>query len=242
MGEALAEARLAAERGEQPERRRRGRQRRDGRPGPRPGARDERPDGARRHGRAPRSRPPAGDRPARRRRRSSPRSSRARCASGRSSRATSTELVYAVPNRTDGAAGTVLQLAQHSGAPPSPPGRQRHPPRRGRGAPRARDRAAVRGPLAGLTRDLRPTGLRGPLWYPLARRGVRVVDGAALEKRCAKAPRVRIPPSPPKSSGRWRRRGSASRPRRARAGSALRLPTRGRAGRGRHLRRGRLVA
>jgi hypothetical protein len=33
-----------------------------------------------------------------------------------------------------------------------------------------------------------------------------VVDGAALEKRCAKAPRVRIPPSPPKtSSDRWRR-------------------------------------
>src|SRR4029079_15876353 len=34
-------------------------------------------------------------------------------------------------------------------------------------------------------------------WYSLARRGVRVVDGAALEKRCAKAPWVRIPPSPP---------------------------------------------
>src|SRR6266850_2225100 len=31
----------------------------------------------------------------------------------------------------------------------------------------------------------------------LLERGVRVVDGAALEKRCAKAPRVRIPPSPP---------------------------------------------
>ena len=37
------------------------------------------------------------------------------------------------------------------------------------------------------------------VWYPLPRRGVRVVDGAALEKRCAKAPRVRIPPSPPQT-------------------------------------------
>ena len=51
-------------------------------------------------------------------------------------------------------------------------------------------------------------------------RGVRVVDGAALEKRCAKAPRVRIPPSPPPDvrisrerspSGLWRRTGNAVR-------------------------------
>jgi hypothetical protein len=41
------------------------------------------------------------------------------------------------------------------------------------------------------------SGRRRLVWYPLPRRGVRVVDGAALEKRCAKAPRVRIPPSPP---------------------------------------------
>jgi hypothetical protein len=41
------------------------------------------------------------------------------------------------------------------------------------------------------------TGRASDVWYPLPRRGVRVVDGAALEKRCAKAPRVRIPPSPP---------------------------------------------
>ena len=44
-----------------------------------------------------------------------------------------------------------------------------------------------------------PAGRSDGLWYPLPRRGVRVVDGAALEKRCAKAPRVRIPPSPPHS-------------------------------------------
>ena len=31
-----------------------------------------------------------------------------------------------------------------------------------------------------------------------------MVDGAALEKRCAKAPRVRIPPSPPTRPKRWR--------------------------------------
>ena len=40
-------------------------------------------------------------------------------------------------------------------------------------------------------------GCASAFGYPLRRRGVRVVDGAALEKRCAKAPRVRIPPSPP---------------------------------------------
>ena len=60
---------------------------------------------------------------------------------------------------------------------------------------RARRRSLSRartGPPAGRS--------AGVLWYPLPRRGVRVVDGAALEKRCAKAPRVRIPPSPPSRS------------------------------------------
>ena len=51
-----------------------------------------------------------------------------------------------------------------------------------------------------------PGGRPGSVWYPLPRRGVRVVDGAALEKRCAKAPRVRIPPSPPPRPPRWRHR------------------------------------
>ena len=37
-----------------------------------------------------------------------------------------------------------------------------------------------------------------PVCYTGRRRGVRVVDGAALEKRCGdEPPRVRIPPSPP---------------------------------------------
>ena len=50
-----------------------------------------------------------------------------------------------------------------------------------------------------LDRSPSKAGFGGPdvVWYPLPRRGVRVVDGAALEKRCAKAPWVRIPPSPP---------------------------------------------
>ena len=75
----------------------------------------------------------------------------------------------------------------------------------------------------------RASGPSAAVWYPLPRRGVRVVDGAALEKRCAKAPRVRIPPSPPRPnpdlpvsrrqaaspsgerspSGLWRRTGNA---------------------------------
>ena len=62
------------------------------------------------------------------------------------------------------------------------------------------------------------SGRRRLVWYPLPRRGVRVVDGAALEKRCAKAPRVRIPPSPPphpitrtgRNLGPMASRGSAS--------------------------------
>jgi len=58
----------------------------------------------------------------------------------------------------------------------------------------------------GPTRDHRPVGRRARLCYPLPRRGVRVVDGAALEKRCAKAPRVRIPPSPPELIARAGRR------------------------------------
>src|SRR5919112_174105 len=53
------------------------------------------------------------------------------------------------------------------------------------------------GPLVCRRRDRRSIGRLDVLCYPLPRRGVRVVDGAALEKRCAKAPRVRIPPSPP---------------------------------------------
>ena len=48
------------------------------------------------------------------------------------------------------------------------------------------------------------------VWYPLPRRGVRVVDGAALEKRCAKAPRVRIPPSPPQTRPSDRPAGATS--------------------------------
>ena len=106
-------------------------------------------------------------------------------------------LVYALAERRDGAAGTVIQLAQHESPAAPDQGRQRHPPRRGRGAVRRRVRRVRR--LTGPARTSAAGGLdrRGLVSSP--RRGVRVVDGAALEKRCAKAPRVRIPPSPPQT-------------------------------------------
>ena len=94
-------------------------------------------------------------------------------------------LVYAVANSRDGAAGTVIQLAQH----PSLPRRIKVV-----SGIRRDEAEALFAPLATVG------GRAGRVWYPLPRRGVRVVDGAALEKRCAKAPRVRIPPSPPRSS------------------------------------------
>jgi hypothetical protein len=73
--------------------------------------------------------------------------------------------------------------------------------RRTRIGPRAGDER-VDGPV--------PPGRSHGLWYPLPRRGVRVVDGAALEKRCAKAPRVRIPPSPPQTRPSDRPAGATS--------------------------------
>ena len=80
------------------------------------------------------------------------------------------------------------------------PGRVGHPPgRRRRPAPRPRRpgrRAAEAEPPPAPVRE----GRVERLCYPRPRRGVRVVDGAALEKRCAKAPWVRIPPSPPSAS------------------------------------------
>ena len=97
-------------------------------------------------------------------------------------------LVFAVANNRDGAAGTVIQLAQHPALP-----------RRIKvvSGIRRDEAEALFAPLPGRLIG-RPGS--GPVWYPLPRRGVRVVDGAALEKRCAKAPRVRIPPSPPPST------------------------------------------
>ena len=60
-----------------------------------------------------------------------------------------------------------------------------------------RDRARASTALPPSSVGSRRAARRAALCYPLPRRGVRVVDGAALEKRCAKAPWVRIPPSPP---------------------------------------------
>ena len=103
-------------------------------------------------------------------------------------------LVFAVANAHDGAAGSVDPAGTAPIASASDQGRQRYPPRRSRSALRA-----TRGSLSGAGKARRRAD-RAPVWYPHPRRGVRVVDGAALEKRCAKAPRVRIPPSPPRSS------------------------------------------
>ena len=79
--------------------------------------------------------------------------------------------------------------------------RRRLPPGPDGLAPDAGRRAAspIRA-LQALT-GLQESAQGDSLCYPLARRGVRVVDGAALEKRCAKAPWVRIPPSPPLDPG-----------------------------------------
>ena len=66
---------------------------------------------------------------------------------------------------------------------------------------------------------------RTAVWYPLPRRGVRVVDGAALEKRCAKAPRVRIPPSPPHVDRRTRTRAGRPRPAGSHSPSGERSPS-----------------
>ena len=100
-------------------------------------------------------------------------------------------LVFAVADTREGAAGSVLQLAQHPGLP-----------RRIKvvsGIRRDEAEALFAGVADRLSRASGDRRARPgvALWYPLRRRGVRVVDGAALEKRCAKAPRVRIPPSPP---------------------------------------------
>ena len=90
-------------------------------------------------------------------------------------------------------------------------------------SPRSGRDGARRGCRPGSTRRVR----RSSFAILSPRRGVRVVDGAALEKRCAKAPRVRIPPSPPSpfDSDTIRPR-AASRPRRGRLvaeGAALEM-------------------
>ncbi len=100
-------------------------------------------------------------------------------------------LVYALSDPVAGAAGSVVQLANNpalsrrldliSGILRSD-------------AAELRRRGSASGPV---TPGPGHAALRSALCYPPRRRGVRVVDGAALEKRCAQAPWVRIPPSPP---------------------------------------------
>ena len=109
-------------------------------------------------------------------------------------------LVYALPEHARGRGRHRHPARPARRAATQAQGHQRHPPRRGRGPVRGRRRSRRRPAGARRRGEGRP-GLTRPLWYPLPRRGVRVVDGAALEKRCAKAPRVRIPPSPPSAAG-----------------------------------------
>ena len=211
-----------ARRGRAPDRRGRGRGRGDGRAGARPRRGGERPDRPRRRRRPPRGRPQA------RHARASPtrRSSRpiepcAMCV-GALLESDVAALVFAVPT------------------PDRRRGRHGHPARpapalcsagsRSCSGIRRDEAEELLAPLATGDRALTPAACRR-LCYPLPRRGVRVVDGAALEKRCAKAPRVRIPPSPPgligpagrrragrlrlsgerSPSGLWRRTGNAVR-------------------------------
>ena len=110
-------------------------------------------------------------------------------------------LVYAAPNPVCGAAGTVIQLADHPGL-----GRRLDVVsgiRRGEaeelmgelaGPSPGRSLAArVPGRPAGATPRPPPRLVPGPippspgLCYPSRRRGVRVVDGAALEKRSSES-------------------------------------------------------
>ena len=116
MGEALAEARNAIAAGRAPERRGRRRRRGDGRPGPRPGPRVERPDRPRRVVAL---------------REAARKLGRERLADatifttvepcamcvGALLESDVAALVFAMPNETEGAAGTVIQLAQHPDLP-----------------------------------------------------------------------------------------------------------------------------
>ena len=180
MGEALAEARNSPPPGRAADRRRRGRRRGDGRPGPRP-----------RRARRTTRRPTPSSSPCARR--------PAGWAASRLADATIfttlepcamcvgallesdvEALVYAVPNDADGAAGTVIQLAQHPDAAAPPPGRQRHPPRRGRGAVRRRSRDRLSRPartIVGWSRTSFGILSRGEvsewLMVPLSKSGVR---------------------------------------------------------------------
>ena len=186
------------------DRRGRRRRRRDGRPGPRPGR-------ARRTTRRPTpSSWPCARRPASSvasgspTSRSSRPSSRARCASARCSRATSRRSSTPSPTAWTG------PRAPSSSSPSTPPAARRLDVVSGIRRDEAEElfaaATAIRSALPG--RSGGPAGRR--LCYPLPRRGVRVVDGAALEKRCAKAAWVRIPPSPPpRTDGRTPPRTSA---------------------------------
>ena len=195
MGEALAEARLARRAWRAAQRRRRGRRRGDGRAGARPRPGDQRPDRPRRRRRAARGRPQARRAPASPTRRSSrPRAlrdvrRRAPRERRRGARLRRPERAATAPPARSSSSPSTRRC--RAGSRSSAASAATRPRRSSRHSPLAERRGRVAG-TAGRPRAV---------WYPLPRRGVRVVDGAALEKRCAKAPRVRIPPSPPRSIG-----------------------------------------
>ena len=120
-------------------------------------------------------------------------------------------LVFACPDAASGAAGSAVQLPPargcragwrlSRGSCSARRSRSAMPPdRRSELLPRAPDRhARLTSPGASPARQKLSSRMsaQARLVSSRPRRGVRVVDGAALEKRCAKAPWVRIPPSPP---------------------------------------------
>ena len=81
-------------------------------------------------------------------------------------------LVYALPNDVDGAAGTVIQLAQHAVAAAPHQGRERHPARRG-GRPLRRRPDRLSGSSAGGFGILSRGEVSEWLMVPLSKSGVR---------------------------------------------------------------------
>jgi hypothetical protein len=126
MGEALAEARHST-RGRAPERRGRASSTRRWSPGPTIASRTNDPTAHAVIVAPARGGPEARPRRARRRDDLHDQSSRARCASGRCSRATSRRSSIACRNPTEGAAGASIQLAQHPSLPRRIKIVQRHP-------------------------------------------------------------------------------------------------------------------
>ena len=231
MGEALAEARNALARGRAPDRGGRRRRRGDGRPGPRPRPGVERPDRPRRRRR------PARGRPASSARTGWPSATIfatlepcAMCV-GALLESDVEALVFAVPNTIDGAAGTVIQLAQHPACGAASRSSAASAATRPRSCSRPTAIACQR--TAGLAADRRPVGRAGAtfgilsrgevsewLMVPLSKSGVRKHRGfesrPLRQHSSGTQPTGRLPvgfvlPGERSPSGLWRRTGNAVR-------------------------------